>query len=274
MSDSSPYRTIAVAITFSPRVEQVLAEAKRIRDLFEAELQLIYVGRENDEVRAKFRETLRRVQLPADSVIHYEEGDPAEGILRAIDRHDISLVVAGALEKELVLHPFLGNVARRLLRDARRSVILFTTPQREPKPLRNIVFITDHSAHSSRAFRQALRLFAREKPERLFVIRVSTTFAQARAAREGAEQTDEDTRLEQFVLAAGQTDVPIEVRCIRGNTGFVAADFVKSVQAELLIVPLEPAAQRGPLPSNLEWLTDIIPCNLWVIRGGRQQAAD
>ena len=143
MSDLLSYRSIAVASTFSPRFEQVLAEAKRIRDRFGSQLSLIYVGEESQEVSAKFRDTLQRLELPADSAIHYERGDPAESILRAIESHHLELIVAGALEKELVLHPFLGNVARRLLRDARSSVMLFTKPEREPKSLRNIVFIAD-----------------------------------------------------------------------------------------------------------------------------------
>ena len=37
---------------------------------------------------------------------------------RALARENIDVLVAGALEKEIVLHPFLGNVARRLVREA------------------------------------------------------------------------------------------------------------------------------------------------------------
>ena len=31
-------------------------------------------------------------------------------------------------------------------------------------------------------------------------------------------------------------------------------------------VPLDPKKRGGKLPPNLEWLADVIPCNLWVIR--------
>ncbi len=55
------------------------------------------------------------------------------------------MVVAGALEKEVVLHPFLGNVARRLVREAACAVMLFTHPDVKPKPLRQIVFVADYS---------------------------------------------------------------------------------------------------------------------------------
>ena len=78
---------------------------------------------------------------------------------------------------------------------------------------------------------------------------------------------EEEADLEKFVLAAGETDVPIEARCIRGNTGFAASDFIKSVEADLLVVPVhksETSAER--LPNHLAWIADVIPCNLWLIR--------
>src|SRR6059058_6451737 len=170
MIDPSPYRSVAVASTFSPRFEQVLAEAKRIRDRFDSELCLVYVGEKSEETNAKFAAALERISLPKDSPIHYEQGDPATAILRAIERHDIDLIVAGALEKEVVLHPFLGNVARRLLREGRSSVILFTHPARQPEPLRKIVFIADHSSHGLQALKKTLSLAAAESCERLYVI--------------------------------------------------------------------------------------------------------
>ena len=40
-----PYRTVAVASTFSPRFLQVLAEGKRVRDRLCRQLHLIYVGK-------------------------------------------------------------------------------------------------------------------------------------------------------------------------------------------------------------------------------------
>src|SRR6266436_3906169 len=148
MADSSPYKTIAVASTFSPRFKQVLAEAKRIQERFPADLHLIYAGKRSEEAAIKFRDVLEELQLPADSTIHYEEGGPAEAILRTLTREKIDVIVAGALEKEVVLHQFLGNVARRLVREAPCSVMLFTNRRRNPKPLRKIVFIAENSEHA------------------------------------------------------------------------------------------------------------------------------
>jgi nucleotide-binding universal stress UspA family protein len=275
MRDTSPYKTIAVASTFSPRFKQVLAEAKRIQERFSADLHLIYVGERNEEIARKFRDALSQLELPLDSKIHYEKGDPAEAILRALAREKIDVIVAGALEKEVVLHPFLGNVARRLVREAPCSVMLFTTPATRPKPLRRIVFVADYSDTRLEALKRTLPFAAAESCERLYVIRIVTTFDQARASIRGnarirtkpSGDDDEEEALEKFVLSAGTTDVPIEARCIRGNTGLAASDFVQSVKADLLVVPLRKnAGETQQLPSSIAWVTDVIPCNLWVIR--------
>jgi Universal stress protein family. len=275
MHDPAPYKTIAVASTFSPRFKHVLAEAKRIRDRFSSDLHMIYVGDRNEQAAKKFKDALVQLQLPVDSPIHYEDGDPADAILRAVAREKIDMVVAGALEKEVVLHPFLGNVARRLVREAACAVMLFTHPDLKPKPLRLIVFVADHSEHALHALKRTLELASTESCERLYVIRIITAFDKARASirAEAGDSTKSETRdeeedsLERFVLSAGATAVPIEARCIRGNTGLAASDFVQSVKADLLVVPMQKnddAIQQ--LPSNIAWISDMIPCNLWVIR--------
>jgi nucleotide-binding universal stress UspA family protein len=277
MLNPSRYRTIAVASTFSPRFRQVLSEAKRIRDRFSSDLRLIYVGECTDETTAKFESVLGELSLPKEAPIYYEQGDPAESILRALSRNEIDLVVAGALEKEVVLHQFLGNVARRLVREANCSVMLFTRPEDEPKPLRRIVFVADESFsdHAREALQITFQLAAAESCERLYVIRIFTTFDELRASLQPDGTSgdkaktlhDEEIALENFILSAGATEVPIEARCIGGNTGFAAADFVHSVEADLLAVPVERSTDADKaLPNNIAWITDVIPCNLWVIR--------
>jgi len=172
-----------VASTFSPRFEQVLSEAGRIRERFGSDLSLIYIGERNDETAKRFQNILGRLHLPSDSPVHYGEGDPANGILRAIADNDVDLIVAGALEKQSALHPFLGNVARRLLREASCSVLLFTNPEREPKPLRRIVFVVNYSDHAQRAFQQTLKLAAAESCERLYAVACGTTKTKNRGRR-------------------------------------------------------------------------------------------
>jgi len=280
LMNQPPYRRIAVASAFSPRFEMVLAEAKRVRDRLGSELNLIYVGEKDAETTRRFTDALAELELPSDSLIHYQEGSPADAILKVIAANQVELIVAGALEKEVVLRPFLGNVARRLVREAPCSVILFTKPDREPKPLRRIVFfVPDYSEHAKRALQTTLRLAAQEQCENLYVIRVYTTFDAARATLRANAETPEDQpaartldeeedALEEFIDEArvDASDMAIEGRCIRGNTGFAASDFVQAVEADLLVVPVETTAAAGELPPHIAWVTDVIPCNLWIIR--------
>jgi len=153
--------------------------------------------------------------------------------------------------------------------------MLFTKPLVNPRPLSRIVFIANYSDHGLQALIRTLPLAAAESCERLYVIRIITTFDEARAsirADAGRHENlrrddDEEEALEKFVLSAGATEVPIEARCIRGNTGLIASDFVQSVNADLLVVPLQKKGETSqPLPSNIAWITDVIPCSLWVIR--------
>ena len=125
------------------------------------------------------------------------------------------------------------------------------------------------------ALKKTLTFAAAESCERLYVIRIVTTFDQARASIGGnsgkrakpSADNEEEEALEKFVLSAGATDVPIEARCIRGNTGLAASDFVQAVQADLLVVPLKKnSGGTQQLPGNIAWVTDVIPCNLWLIR--------
>ena len=107
------------------------------------------------------------------------------------------------------------------------------------------------------------------------MIGIITAFDEARASIAGEAagaptlKSDDghDDALEEIVLSAGATKVPIETRFIRAATGLAASDFMRSVEADLLVVPL-PKSQGivQQLPSNIAWVSDVIPCNLWVIR--------
>ncbi|MBA2435164.1 MAG: universal stress protein [Verrucomicrobiota bacterium] len=269
-----PYKSVAVAAAFSPRFHQVLAEANRVCDRFGARLSMIFVGKHDTDTEAKFTEAIVQLKLPRDSVVHYEEGDPASGILAGARKLSVELLVAGALEKKPIHRQFLGDVARRLVREATCSVMLFTHPKLEPKPLRHIVFMAEYSDHAQGALRRTLRLAEKENCERLYVIRNYTSFDKARAARRSRSAKavartleEEEIALQDFVLAAGETKVPIEARCIRGNTGFAASNFIQAVEANLLVVPLESKPEPKPkLPARIAWVTDVIPCNLWIVR--------
>lgn len=249
-----------------------------MRDRFGAELHLIYVGEKTAETNRRFASALKELGLPGNSSIYYQGGPPAEAILQAAASNNVELIVAGALEKEAIIRSFLGNVARRLVREARCSVMLFTKPDREPKPLRRMAFfVPGYSEHTQRALRRALQLAEKEQCENFYVLRVYSTFDAARAtlrknqkgaAGQSSSRTleEEEAALENFIESGGPTSVPVEARCLRSNTGFAASDFVQTVEADLLAVPVEATEESDGIPAHIAWVTDVIPCNLWIIR--------
>jgi len=105
--------------------------------------------------------------------------------LQAIDDNKIDMIVAGALEKEVVLRPFsamsrVGSCAKRNVRHA------FYQAGTEPRPLRRIVFMADYS-DTRNAPSIHLASAEAEECEKLYTIRVYTTFDEARAAIFGRE---------------------------------------------------------------------------------------
>ena len=64
---------------------------------------------------------------------------------------------------------------------------------------------------------------------------------------------EEEEALEKFIEPRGATRCRIEARCIRSNTGFAASDFVQTVEADLLVVPVEATdgIRRHPGPHRM-----------------------
>lgn len=272
------YHHIAVAVTLSPRLPLLLAEAVRLAGRFGSKLSLIHVGEKGEE--RSLRDALERNSIPSDIPILKGEGNPAHTIMTLAEEHGVDLLIAGALEKERAFRYFLGSVARTLVREFGCSLMLFTEPQLQPHPLRRIVVITDFSEMSMIALRKAMHLASREGSEGIDLVRVHSTYGEAMAMAKGTdrgemaeyiERTEAEERalLTDFIDAAGYSPVGIRPVYLEGKEGAVAANYAHDLGAELLVIPSE-RSHAGILerifPSDMEWVLREIPCNLWVVR--------
>lgn len=219
-----------------------------------------------------FREACTELGIPADTTIVWKEGPPAAGIVEAARENDIELLIAGALERDAQML-FLGGVARELLRRLHCSLLLFTHPEISRPVFRRLVAITDFTAEAQEAFRSALHLAELDQAEMLHVLSVLSPFARARAtlggtaASPGRHEEHEEALLEEFVSAGADSPVTIDPRVIHTTTGMGASDFAKNVEADLLVVPASAHPEAGTLvPAYLDWVFQIIPCNLWVVK--------
>jgi nucleotide-binding universal stress UspA family protein len=110
------YQKVALAIAFSPRMEALIAEARRLIGIFQGELVLIHVGMKTDELESKLDEILKRhcSDLKRIKTI-WKEGKPAKTILNTCVEENVDLLVLGALKKEGHLTYYIGSLARKVI---------------------------------------------------------------------------------------------------------------------------------------------------------------
>src|SRR5690554_618923 len=134
------YNKIALAIAFSPRMEALICEAKRMKDLHGASLILIHIGRDSPEKRASLDALLKKHHVDQQTTtVIWKEGKPAKKIIQVCNQENVDLLIAGALKKENVFTYYLGSVARKIIRKAKCSVLALIEPSVEPRRFDKVV---------------------------------------------------------------------------------------------------------------------------------------
>jgi nucleotide-binding universal stress UspA family protein len=262
------YRRIGVATTFSPRFLAVLAEAARISRLFDSPLHLIHAAEEEPEKLSRFKAALQVLDLPPGSPIHFEQGEPAEAILRVQSENQIELLIAGALERESLHRNFTGDVARKLLVQAPCDLLLFVEPQERAIPPEQIfVAIPDFSPFSRETFFRSTAFAEKVGAQEVTLLHVQSTFAEAKEKALGNDSPSVEDALNDWASERPTTGINLDSHSVRGNTGFTACASVHSSNAKLLVLPSHLGHPNLPVFAPvLDWILQVIPTNLWVMR--------
>jgi hypothetical protein len=250
-----PYRRAAVASTFSPTFAAVLAEAGSFSRHCEASLDVLHAAARTEEKETRFRKVL------GDGVpIRWVENEsPSAALLSVAD--DYELLIAGALQREDGDRPFTSSVARDLLRCAPCDLLLVPRPVENPEPPAHVVLALEPGDEARGLLERTVRIL---QPKRATIAVTQTPFAAAIAASRGEEPTDLDAWLEGLAGGLEDCDVELDERVVRSNTGYSLCDTVEGLQADLLIVQ---AHASGSLPLHMNWLFQVIPTRLLVVRG-------
>ncbi len=254
------YRRAGVAVTFSPRLEAVVAEARVFAKRCRAELEIVHAG-------AKDKEKADRLKAAANgNTIHWVPCERAvDGILAATKRNRYNLLVAGALARDGDDIPFSSGVARELIRHAPCDVLLLPVPDEKPHPARHIVFAIEAGSDCQKFLR---RVVAHLRPERVTLTTAETPFAAALAASKGEKPRDTEAWLASLV-AALPGGITAETRVVNSNTGYSLYDAVQGMNADLLVVMGVRGTPERPFPAHLNWLMQVIPTRLLVVRETR-----
>lgn len=278
------FKKIGLAFAFSPRLEALLHETSRLKSLFDADLVLIHVGDESEELRASLRLLMDKAGLTDSRIIvRWEKGNPGNRILAVCREEQIDLLIAGALKRENLVQSYLGSTARKILRKADCSVLTLLNPKTTPVPFKSIVVNAEDSPYVESALKIACRLGMLEEAKWLHVVREIKLYGLTMAAAPQATEAeyedfrqeivrDEIASVEKKIDAIPHEGLRINYKILSGKSGFELRKFTISKKADLLIVgaPSRKFSFFDRLfRHDLEYVFADLPANLLVVNPGR-----
>jgi nucleotide-binding universal stress UspA family protein len=280
------FKKIGLAIAFSPRAEAMLAEAVRIKTLFDAELVLIHVGQHGAAEDNQLSQLLDRQKLnPEDITIIWREGKPSKEILKVCKEASIDLLITGALKKEGLVQHYVGSVARRILRKSDCSVLTLVRPAVNPQPFSNVVVDAQENDLMQETLSMACWIGVQEKSKWLHVVREIKLYGLTMSSAE--QSTEEEYNQLRNNLVQEEVDnvhvllsrtphqgLKVNIKILSGKSGFEIAEFSRTKQADLLVVSAPPSRLSfldRLFPHDLEFIFADLPCNLLVVHPRKER---
>ena len=280
ISPSFPFKRIAVAVAFSPRIEAILAESRRLQQIFGSDMYFVHVGKKNMQEEQYLKHLLHRFDLdkPSNQVI-WEEGEPVDKILEVCKEKDIDLLVAGALEKESIFKYFMGSVARMLCRKAKCSILMLREPDIHSKPIRNIVVEGSDHPKTSNSIETAIYIAKLCNSDQINVIQEgdASKMALIRSIElSGNEQeghkekivSEEENKINELLECNDCGSVKMNVERLEGKPGFMISKFARESGADLLMLN-SPNTKLGIIdrvfPHDIEFALADLPCDLLIV---------
>lgn len=278
---TTPFKRLAVAVTLSPTGQALLQEARRLKELFQADLKLLHVSKHAGD-EARLREIVQETGLDPGGLEIIRQGrDPANAILKRAKEEDVDLLIVGALEKENIIRYYLGSVARTLMRRSHCSVLFFTRPSDHPVGFKNIYVFVEFTTTGENTVRIAQQYASLEGLQELHLLRdfyipgLSLVSEDARSTEAGRQlrtrtQREEKQMMEMFVRALNLKGMKLSMESLYGKEGWEASNYVREHHADLYIVPApdrEPKLLDRLFPSSLEFVFERLPSNVLLVKG-------
>ena len=273
---SYPFETIAVAVSFSPRCQPVLAEAKRLADILGASLLLLHIGEKTSEKEQELDEMMAKIGVnPNHSRVIWMEGDPVDTILKLCKLNIVDLLVLGALEKENILKFYLGSIARNISRKAKCSVLLLTNPTSEPIKFKKIVVNGVENPKTVHTLNTSLYLAKNLKIKDVIVINemdvlgvaMDSTAPEAKVIKKNYTEEVEET-LQSVIEKCDVGDINVTDKIIKGKPGYAISKFARDKKADLLVIN-SPDTHLSLLDRifahDIEYILADLPCNLLIV---------
>lgn len=275
------FKHIAVAIDFSPYMDAILAEGKRLSHLYNASLSVIHIDEDDGRQKEELREAAFRAGLDENNTrIFWEAGNPVDTILSIAREQQVDLLIAAANKKKNMLEYYTGSVARDMIRNAPCSVLLYVKAGERAAGFKKIVVKAGETEESRKSIRVGCLIGQQEKAEQLQIIKQVKMYGFTMAmAGEGTVHEYHETREDLFedeveeveeVLQEISTEgLSVEVKIVKEKYGPALARITKKSKSDLLVMAAteeEPGLLAKVFTSDLEYLLKDLPCNLLLAR--------
>lgn len=274
------YQKIALAIAFSPRMEALIAETKKLVDIFNSELILIHVGIQSPTLELKLSEIMEARGMDASKTkVLWKEGKPAKTILHTCEEEKVDLLVMGALKKEGFLTYYIGSVARKVIRKATCSVLTLIDPKIETTTFQKIVINGTQLDETPFVIKKGLEFSHSQKSEVVHILNEIRLYGlQMATAGEGSEEDITSTRrklvqdeiqyVQQILDGLDQSDLKINIKVTAGKWAVELSRFAQSIEADVLIMGDRKAHTLLDrlFPHDLEEILMELPCNLLIVK--------
>lgn len=275
-----PFGTIGVAVAFSPRLGDVLGEAKILADACDAQLLLIHIGKKSPSNETTLRERCNDLDLsPQTTRVIWQEGDPVPTLLDLCKQNGVDLLVLGALRRETVFRYYLGSVARGLSRAAKCSLLLLTEPTAAGTLFKKLVVCGDKNPKTILTMNTAVYFGQRLGAKEITVVseldQPGLAMAMADTSTAGqASQTKSQLTCEaasaahSMVCLCAPGSIEVKEKTVTGRPGHAIRQYAASCGADLLAIN-SPDSRYGIIdrifPHDMEYILEDLPCNMLIV---------
>ena len=277
---SYPFETIAVAISFSPRCEFLLMEAKNLSDICGASLLLLHIGEKNSDKEQLLDNMMSNCKIDTHkSRVIWMEGEPVDTILKLCKLNIVDLLILGALEKENLLKFYIGSIARNISRKAKCSVLLLTNPTSTPQKLKKFVVNGVDNPKTIHTIKTSIYLAKLLKVKDVTVVNevdlpgLAMTMAADSTAPETKEikknfETESAETLQTVINKCDVGSINLTNKIIKGKPGYAISKFAKDKKADLLVIN-SPDTNLNLFDRifahDIEYILADLPCNVLII---------
>ena len=275
-----PFDRIAIAITMSPRVEEMVSEGFYYAKAFNSKLYFIHIGPFDEQNINKLKQIIDKnnhQNFPYEFI--NKVGDVVDTLLEVTKQHFIDLLIAGALQKESAWRYIMGSVSRSICRKAKCSLLMLKEPHLTPHGYSKMVINcidhpkTPHTIDSAVYFANHLDvneliLVKEDQLSAVTSLADSAVCEDELVAQKRNQVIEEKKEFDEVASNHQFGNLNVKFKMLKGKPGKEITNFARVQEADLLVVN-SPDQELGLLhrffPHGLEHALEDLPCSLLII---------